>query len=44
MDIILADDLYTNDSEAFLSARMGVVLREMIEDVATESEIDAIFA
>ena len=43
MDLDVADDLYTEDSYIPLSARQGVVLREMIENVATDAEIDSIF-
>lgn len=43
MDIDCADDLYTNDPYIPLSARQGVVLRQMIENTATDADIDALF-
>lgn len=43
MDIDVVDDLVTDDPDAALSARQGVVLREMIENTATLAEIDALF-
>ena len=42
MDFEVVDDLVTEDPYAALSARQGVVLREMIEDTITNAEIDAI--
>lgn len=51
MDFEVVDDLVTEDPYAALSANQGVVLREMIEDVAasataaeaiTTAEIDTI--
>lgn len=44
MDYEVIDDLVTENPYAALSARQGVVLREMIENVATDSDIDALFA
>lgn len=44
MDFEVVDDLVTNDPYAALSARQGVVLREMIENVASDADIDGIFA
>lgn len=43
MDFEVIDDLVTDDPYAALSARQGMVLREMIENTATNAEIDAIF-
>jgi len=37
------DNLESTDTTAALSANQGRVLREMIENVATEADIDAIF-
>lgn len=43
MDIDVVDDLVTDDPDAALSARQGMLLREMIENTATDADIDAIF-
>lgn len=43
MDLEVIDNLNSNDPYAVLSARQGKVLREMIEDVATDADIDALF-
>lgn len=47
--INVVDNLTTRDATAALSAKQGVVLREMIEQIttpetATDEDIDAIFA
>lgn len=44
MDINVVDNLTTNDPYSALSAKQGKVLYDMITDVATDAEIDAIFA
>lgn len=44
METEVIDDLVTNDPYSALSARQGMILRQMIENVATDAEIDAIFA
>lgn len=44
MDFMVIDDLVTEDPYSALSANQGVVLREMIENVATDADIDALFA
>lgn len=44
MDINVVDNLTSTDPYSALSANQGRVLREMIETVATDAEIDAIFA
>lgn len=44
MDLEIIDDLYSTDGFAALSANQGRVLREMIENVATDDDIDALFA
>ena len=43
MEVEVIDDLVTNDPYSALSARQGMVLRQMIENVASDSDIDAIF-
>jgi hypothetical protein len=43
MEVEVIDDLVTDDPYSALSARQGMLLRQMIENVATDSEIDAIF-
>lgn len=43
MDLEVIDDLVTDDPYSALSARQGMVLRQMIENVATNADIDAIF-
>lgn len=43
METEVIDDLVTNDPYAALSARQGMILRQMIENVASDSDIDAIF-
>ena len=43
MEIEVIDDLVTDDPYAALSARQGMLLRQMIENIATDSDIDAIF-
>lgn len=43
METEVIDDLITDDPYSALSARQGMILRQMIENVATDSEIDAIF-
>ena len=43
MDFEVIDDLVTDDPYAALSARQGMVLRQMIENTATNSDIDSIF-
>ena len=43
METEVVDDLVTNDPYAPLSARQGMILRQMIENVASDSDIDAIF-
>ena len=43
MDIEVVDDLVTDDPYAALSARQGTILRGMIENTATTSDIDTIF-
>lgn len=50
MDIYIADDLNTNDSEAVLSARQGYLLGQRVSalettiaSIATNSDIDALF-
>lgn len=43
METEVIDDLVTNNPYAALSARQGMVLRQMIENVASDSDIDAIF-
>lgn len=43
METEVIDDLVTDDPYAALSARQGMVLRQMIENVASDSDIDAIF-
>lgn len=48
METEVIDDLVTNDPYSALSARQGVVLRQMIENFitnneASDSDIDAIF-
>ena len=43
MDFEIVDDLVTEDPYAALSANMGVTLRQMIENTATDDDIDAIF-
>lgn len=43
MDFEIVDDLVTEDPYAALSANQGVVLRQMIENVATDADIDALF-
>lgn len=40
----IIDNLDSTAWDAALSANMGRVLREMIENVATDTDIDAIFA
>ena len=44
MDIMVIDNLTTNDPYSALSAKQGKILYDMITDVATDTEIDAIFA
>lgn len=44
MDIVVVDSLTSTDKYAALSANQGRVLCEMINNVATDAEIDAIFA
>lgn len=44
MDLEVIDALTSNDPYAALSARQGKVLYEMITNIATDEEIDAIFA
>lgn len=44
MDIVVLDTLTSTDTGAALSANQGRVLYEMISNVATDSDIDAIFA
>jgi hypothetical protein len=43
METEVIDDLVTDDPYAALSARQGMILRQMIENVASDSDIDAIF-
>ena len=43
METEVIDDLVTDDPYAALSARQGMILRQMIENVANDSDIDAIF-
>lgn len=44
MDINVIDGLTSTDKYAALSANQGRVLNEKIENVATNDDIDAIFA
>lgn len=44
MDINVIDNLTSTDKYSALSANQGRVLREMLENVATNDDIDAIFA
>ena len=44
MDISVIDNLTSTDTRAALSANQGRVLYEMITNVATDSDIDALFA
>ena len=44
MDIVVVDNLTSTDKYSALSANQGRVLYGMITNVATEAEIDAIFA
>lgn len=43
MDFEVIDDLVTDDPYVALSARQGMVLRQMIENTATTADIDALF-
>lgn len=43
-EIIVVDHLESEDATAALSANQGRVLKEMIENTATDEEIDAIFS
>lgn len=43
METEVIDDLVTDDPYSALSARQGMILRQMIENVASDSDIDAIF-
>ena len=44
MDINVIDNLTSTDTRAALSANQGRVLYELITDVASDADIDAIFA
>lgn len=44
MDIVVVDNLNSTDKYSALSANQGRVLYQMITNVATEAEIDALFA
>lgn len=44
MDINVVDNLTTNDPYSALSAKQGKVLYDMITNIATDAEIDTIFA
>lgn len=44
MDINVVDNLTTNDPYSALSAKQGKVLYDMITEVATDDDIDALFA
>lgn len=44
MDIDIVDNLTSTDKYAALSANQGRVLYEMICNVATDADIDALFA
>ena len=44
MDINVVDNLTSTDKYSALSANQGRVLNEKIENVATDADIDAIFA
>lgn len=44
MDINVVDNLTTNDPYSALSAKQGKVLYDMISNVATDADIDALFA
>ena len=44
MDINVVDNLNSTDKYSALSANQGRVLYEMITNVATDAEIDALFA
>lgn len=44
MDINVVDNLTTNDPYSALSAKQGKVLYDMITNIATDVEIDSIFA
>lgn len=44
MDLEIIDDLNSTDGFAALSANQGRILRLMIENVATDDDIDALFA
>lgn len=44
MDILVVDNLTSTDPYSALSANQGRILYEMITNVATDAEIDALFA
>lgn len=44
MDILVVDNLTSTDKYSALSANQGRILYEMITNVATDAEIDALFA
>lgn len=43
MDILVVDNLTSTDPYSALSARQGKILYDMISNVATDAEIDALF-